>query len=506
MVIREDLIFFLRDVIRVIDRDLQMWFYKRKIRMKKLVFALFCLFFLILPKTFANAQKTSIVKPITPPSTVPSYFGQEHAYSVTLRGNGEAVVFLKAMFSNTNSLPLSELFFRVMKVNPTDVMAFQVLLQPRCIQYGERAVGIDLAGRPNLQIPCLQYQEPDYFSYWREAKYQKASVEYRGDTIILTLPQPVKENATGGILLYYRAMGYAKKQLFGSYDFSFETLKIEDKIRKLMVGISTDSDLVIRGAKASVNYRFTEPISELKSAMAESTPVANRELDALTNQIGYGAITKTASNLASLESYSVKGSFADSSFKLYAKEMMIAIAVFLVIALIIGLGIRKIIQVINSKNDKMSIKSSSENFSSSASGILAVFGLSFLSSFFLCIIIICIILVNGFLRTTLQDIKLPLSLLIALLGISLCLISCVGPAFYLGVRRGLLWGVSTFILTILWLFIDLILGMIILFTLNTGRTFPPYQIMPMIQKSILNNQQKNDTVRPSSEELLFEEE
>lgn len=475
--------------------------------MKKLVFTLLCLFFLILPETFANAQKTSIVKPITPPSAMPSYFGQDHAYSVTLRGNGEAVVFLKAMFSNTNSLPLFELSFRVPKVNPTDVMAFQVLLQPRCIQYGERAVDIDLDGKPNLQTPCLQHQEPNYFQYWGEAKYQKAAIEYRGDTIVLTLPQPVKENATGGIILYYRAMGYAKKQLFGSYDFSFETLKIEDKIRKLTVGVSTDSDLILRGAKASVNYRFTESESALKSAMTASAPVANRELDTFTNQIGYGTITKTASNLAPLESYSVRGSFAESSFKLYAKEMMIGIAVFLIIVLGIWLGIRKIISVINSKNDKMSTKSTSDNSSSYASGILAVFGLSFLSSFFLCIIIICIILVNGLLYTAPQDIKLPVSLLTALLGISLCLISCVGPALYLGVRRGLLWGVSTFILTILWLFIDLIVGMIVLFTLNIGRTFPkPYQIMPMIQKSILNNQQKSDAINPSSEKIPFEEE
>jgi len=177
---------------------------------------------------------------------------------------------------------------------------------------------------------CVEYQEPDYYGYWwSKTKYQKAQSEFEGDTLTITLPQAISGDKTGSYLVYFRAMGYTQRNIFRAYKFTFETVQVEDDIRNLTVGVSTDSDLILRGATGEVNYRFEDAGVALKAV--GGAPAESSAIDTFYNQIGYGSLVKTASSLAPLESYSVSSSFADTRIKLYAKEILIGVGIFLVI-------------------------------------------------------------------------------------------------------------------------------------------------------------------------------
>ncbi len=264
--------------------------------------------------------------------TEPALLGkQQHSYSVVFRGNGEAVVSSKLIVSNIQDTSITQLSLRVPKVDPQDVIAFQVIKETKCIRYQPYTPG-EIS---NISPPCIEYQEPNYYDYSTN-KYQKATTEIKGDTIVVTLPAPIQSNKSSSIILYYRAFGYAKKNIFGTFNFAFETLKIDDRINNLTVGITTDSDLFLKGAKGKVNYRFNEnAISQLKTAPEFGVPAPNSTIDSFYQQIGQGSITKTATSLQPLDSYTVKGSYADSILSLYAKELLIAIFIFLLIITVI---------------------------------------------------------------------------------------------------------------------------------------------------------------------------
>src|SRR3990167_7697476 len=117
---------------------------------KKVILFAFILLSLLLASTVAAQEKAfqnpgidqenSIngVKPQiypVPPyrDNPPQVLGQDHAYSVTFRGNGEAVVSAKVVFTNLTDTPLSSISLRVPKVDAKDIIVFQVLRDKTCI-------------------------------------------------------------------------------------------------------------------------------------------------------------------------------------------------------------------------------------------------------------------------------------------------------------------------------------------------------------------------------------
>src|SRR3990172_9881751 len=113
------------------------------------------------------------------PNPEPGFLGQDHSYSVTFRGNGEAVVALKVALTNKGETPLSEVSLRVPKVSPQEFFIYQVIKEPSCTRY-------------LTDNACAEYQEPDYYGYWwSKTKYQKAQSEFSGDTLKVILPQAI---------------------------------------------------------------------------------------------------------------------------------------------------------------------------------------------------------------------------------------------------------------------------------------------------------------------------
>ncbi len=421
-------------------------------------------------------------KPQIIDQTTTNFLGQDHSYTVTMRGNGEAVVNLRVILSNTFDLPLSTVNLRVPRVDPKDIIVYQVIREPYCIRYQPYIKG------QTTQI-CAQYSEADFSQYYYGGgnKYQKASYEMKGDTIAVTLPRPIKSNGQGSFILYYRALGYAKKNAVGAYDFSFETIKVEDKIRQLQVAVDTDSDLYLKGAKGNINYRQTLEMADLKMAAPSSTSFSNGQFDSYYQQIGQGSLVKTASNLQSLESYTVKGTYADAKWKLYAGQILIGLGVcilgFLILLLIVKLVLRMIHR--NQSNDP----SSHTGVNTTGMKLLTVVGLGFVSSF---VIVLYTVSIYALLSSTqsysyISSNFLPLLLiLLAVTSLGIYALLLFAPALFIGLKKGWGMGVWVFVSTILWL-LSFLVVIFIVFSLFFSNSYDdgstPVMERPLMMQS-----------------------
>lgn len=408
------------------------------------------------------------------------FFGQDHAYSVTFRGNGQAVVFLRVLFSNNGDTPLKTLTLRFPKVDPEGILAYQVLRDKTCLTYDYTKPTVP----PAYQYPCLQYGETNYSDYYYGTNtYKKAKTSLTTDTLTVELPDSLASQKSGSILVYFRAFGFAKKNAFGAYNYAFETLKVDDTIRNLRVGISPDSDLVMKGAQGTVDYfKESAPIMESSKMMAVGASFRNSSVDTAISNIGYGTVNKNASNLMPLDSYKVKGAYADSRLKLYAGVVLGSIVIVILILLAVGFGIRKLFKALTKKPSVPN----SLNASTSHTGInLTISALAgFLSA---SIITILIFLAHFFTRTInswamgswsgVGEVVSILPVLVMLIFIGIIGIFLFFPCIFVGVKRGMWWGLATFVFTMFWLFMAfIVLGLIFAgFRTSTGNY--PMKIM-----------------------------
>lgn len=406
-------------------------------------FFVLVIFLLSLHLAASSVFALSLVKPAPPQPSSSLLFGQQQNYTVTFRGNGEAVVLARMVFSNQKDVPLTELSFRIPKGQIQDQMAFQVIADRQCIQYNSSV--------------CVEYRDPDYQYLGGSARYQKAKTGIEGDTLTVTLPTSVGQGYGGSILLAYRGFGYAKKNLFGAYEYAFETLKASESIQELTVGILTDSDLYLKGAKGKVNYGIMMDSASVSEMRMGAPAMPNSRLDQMYNQIGYGGLQKKATNLQPMESYTVKGTYADMAIKLYMKEVLVGIAVaivFLMVFIFIG---RRIMRVMSGSTRSVGVAAKGDTWG-------MVVGGSFLSSFFMLDYTILLVWLMQVLPRYSSQFILPVMLLVFVTSIGVYGLLLLGPGIYLGVRRGIGAGFAMIGLTMAWLVVYLliyILGMVI---------------------------------------------
>ena len=409
------------------------------------------------------------------PGPEPGFLGQDHSYTVTFRGNGEAVVSARVILTNKEELPLSELSLRVPKVEPKDLFVYQVIRDKQCVRYGVSIY--DPATRSYPPQICDEFQDADYYNYYGSAKYQKANFVYDGDTISVTLPTAISPNKSGSYFIFYRAGGYTSKNIFGAYKYDFETLKVNDDIRSLNVAIDVDSDLVLKGAQGEVQYRFSDVTELTFKGVGGAAPLASGAIDTFYSNIGYGRIIKTATNLAPLESYTVGGSYAKNRLALYAKEAGIAVAAIVVFVLVIVLISRRIY----SQFLKKEIKAEKASGVVGNAGHLAIsVSVGFVSSFVISGYTVVVILLGEVITRSISyqyNSVFVLSLVLISFGVYGLLL--FGPAFYIGIKKGVGWGIATSIATIVWLTIFLVIAFGVIFL--TGKSSYPGPITPLLE-------------------------
>ncbi|OGM18532.1 hypothetical protein A2686_02940 [Candidatus Woesebacteria bacterium RIFCSPHIGHO2_01_FULL_38_10] len=466
--------------------------------MKRLVLLFSSLAILLLPATEVFAQtdsqtvdssegvsKESLIAPDTLyppyPGSEPGFLGQDHSYSVVFRGNGEAVVSAKIVFMNKKDDTLDEIKLRVTKVLPTNLSVYQAISLGRCLRYSSRTY--DPVENRYLPSRCIEIEEPDYYSYYGNVSYQKAKAELDVDTLKITLPKAVASNKSGAFIIYFRAIGYAKKNLFGAFNYEFETLKAEEDIRNLMLGISTDSDLILKGVKGEVSYRFEESaFSALESAGAVTAPQKSIAMDRFVSQIGHGKINKSASNLAALESYKVEGDYASSRIKLYAKELTIGFLLILIFVGLTGLVVKRIYKKFSALKEKEVGDSAEkkENLSSSSALLLLTLGVSFFSSVLVSAYSVFVYLLSKFLSGLVEYQFLGMfALFLIIASFIIYAILIFAPAAFIGAKKGVGWGITTLVFSVIWIVLFLGVSVFIIFALiNTGGSGP---IVPLFK-------------------------
>lgn len=424
------------------------------------------------------AEPDILIPPLPPPGE-PGFLGQDHNYSVVFRGNGEAVVSLKVAFTNKTDDPLTDVNLRIPKVQPGEVSVYQVMREKRCIRYEFRI--LDPVTRVYPPQVCAEYQDPDYYqAYYSGSKYQKAEHELDIDTLKVTLPNEVEPNKSGSFFVYFRALGYAKKNLYGAYKFTFETLKVEDDIRNLRVGINTDSDMVLRGATGEVQYRFEEDTVASFEKAALGAPVASVAIDTYYSSIGQGRITKTASNLAPLESYEVTSSFATNRLKLYGKEAAITAIVIVVLLVIFALILKFALKWFRKKEVSDTRKAGEVQFSPNVRLSLTSFGISFATSILILgytfAVIVGASLLNNIIGYQFQQV---IGIFILIISVAVYAVLLFAPAIYFGTKKGIGWGILTVVLTILWLVFYMVVAIFFLFLLRGPSSRGP--VLPLLE-------------------------
>ena len=303
--------------------------------MKKLFVSSFILLLLLCP-ALTLAQEIEIMPvPPSPDSSVGgSIFGQKHNYSVTMRGNGEAVITARIAFTNFSDNDLSELKFSS-DDQLYELMTYQQVLPQVCDE--------SVYNKETKANDCKKYSDPNYYQNNRyyygnskgSAKYFKLKSPTNGDSILINLEQTVAPDKQGAVVLSYYSKSYVEEKWGGLFKFNFNNLKAPVRIKELNVAISTDADLEMRGQKTTVNYD-TDMMTVGESAGLGATSFSNKSLDEASRRIGYsGTINKKGTDLAPDETFNVPGTYATSKLRLNLGRILTTIIIL--ILLIVGL-------------------------------------------------------------------------------------------------------------------------------------------------------------------------
>lgn len=397
------------------------------------------------------------IPPIAPDTSNSLLFGQKHSYSVVFRGNGEAITYAKIVIPNREEQALSEFSFEIPKVNPSEIIMYQMKLPKECVRYNYTD--------PNN--PCVEYRDPDYgqdYYYYgsgQTAEYTKIKYTQSGNTYNLTLPDSIEPSKSTAIIISYAAKGYVDNN-FGLYKFNFETIKVNSRIQSMRVAVDVDSDLLLKGKQSSVNYNESNFMPMAK--LGDSSAVSSRELDRVVSNIGYyGAIIKEGKSLAPNESFNVRGEYAKNWFRLYLNEIIIAVLVIIVIIFLIYL----ISKYISSKPKKRidettKLQDKTNNIVNKNS--INLFNLTNILVSLSSIIVAVILSIT---RMSLYLLDLPIlydpifMLIISLITFPLYAFILLAPAIMIGLRKG--WGntFSIIILQFIWFVIILALYLLL---------------------------------------------
>jgi len=267
----------------------------------------------------------------------------------------------------------------------------------------------------------------------------------------------------------------------------FDSLKVHDNINGLTIGMNTDSNYVFKEAKGNVNYTTPQTILATPAMKSADTTGVNPSFSEFYNQIGQGTLVKNASQLAPLDSYTTKGSYADSQIKLYGQEITITVLVLLTVILSIFLIIKSVIkqlakpaqtenhQQAQVSNGKLFFIATGISFASVVLLTMYTFGTIFLANYISSL---------GYYQFTNF-----LMIFVFLISALVYLFFLFTPAIFLGLQKGIRWGIVTFGITICWTIIALFLALGIVFffsTTNNSPIYPPIYPMrtsPVMMKS-----------------------
>lgn len=453
---------------------------------------------------------TALVVVVSPVLGIAYPDGQQHYYSVLFRGNGEAIVSFKAHFSNISDQSVNTITFQVPSGTISDISAYQLKssnYNPPCypdyqietpqmtpmpepsssvapMQGSKPVSGITVPGSAGIAAPVpviMPCKYPDYrmpYNYGYGNQYEKAQVSISGQTITIVLPLAVPSGQDANYFLTYRTTGLVHKTLLGSFAYQFETLKTDSPVSDLQIGIATDDTYFLKDANGSINYNGSFAVKALPTIAADG--VSNTALDNYYNQIGQGTIYKSAFHLSPNESYTVSGVYADSQWKLYGREISIGIAIVFLCILVVFFVARFIMRRLHVSNNEG--KQAITHRLASQYIIFLAAGIGFISAVGIVLVTVCLYFLGIFFSSSIpySAFQPVLFILVVLSAVGMYAILLFGPAAVIAMKKGLGWGIGTFMLTVLWVSVCTFVLFFVLFTSSRSDVIRP---MPMYNSS-----------------------
>ncbi len=394
----------------------------------------------------------------TPPT--PYYGGSPgHYYQVVFDGEGEAAVVAKIVQLNTGKGGLDKIELEIPgRVNVRYI--FQEIPSQTCDNYCVRYDNVcaktetvctrwDATAKnctswedkcTQYSTACAEYSARCYDSYERvfvplDFKEEQLSWSKK---LTISLSKPVEQGGSGNLIIYYKATGYAKKNV--NFDFDFETIKSSMDTPHLRVAVGVDDDLSLRGGETKTSYipnfgSFGSFAAEKNIALTGERANFVRSLS--DNVVYAGGYVKTKSNLDPWESFHVAGRYNEKNLwflNYYEEAGAFAIALLGINFLVRG-GLARILADFIKRIRK-----------SSASRITLA-GLA--SAVFVAVSVATVIFVGSALtymfRNTIAGI------LVLIVGIVAVLLSVAFPVYYFSHKYSDKEGVAVLISAMVWL-------------------------------------------------------
>ena len=398
-------------------------------------------------------------------------FGEDHAYSVTLRGNGEAVVNMRVALSNFEEQPNKDITLTFSGETSSEVAVYQIVKEKQCISYDEK------------KLDCLQYQEPNYYDYWgSNTKYYKAEVVVKGQQIQISLPYPIEEGKTGSYVLFMRTTGYIKKVFGGAHQYHFETLRTNAPIRNVNIGISSDTEMKFKGAESQVYYQdITGSSTMIMTMTSKREAFQSTDFDNYISQIGQGQMYKNTSNLSLGDTYVVEGTYAKSIVSLYLKEAFIILSSIIFVFLTV-IGVVYFFMKRRRKNPPLDEMKPVLHTRAMIMAITA----GFVSGLGVAVYTIFLIGISRMMESwSYYSFNMIGMLLLSVFSFGVYAAILFGPAIFAGVKRGIWWGVGVFGMTFGWIVLFLlIIGGYYFISQAKGVTSYPELPVPMMRDEI----------------------
>jgi hypothetical protein len=196
-------------------------------------------------------------------------------------------------------------------------------------------------------------------------------------------------------------------------------------------------------------------------------PAESSAIDTFYNQIGYGSLVKTASSLAPLESYSISSSFAQNRLRLYAKEAFVAIGIFLGLIILVIVVARILFKKVGARQESSGPRLDSRS-------LLLSLGVSFGSALLIAgYSTLAILAVNFLQRNIGYEFQSAVLIFVVVISFAVYALILFAPGIYLGVKRGIGWGMATIFLTVFWMLVLLGIGLLIYLSLRIpSDTYP----------------------------------
>lgn len=316
--------------------------------MKRILLLLIAAIALVLPVAPARAESTLLN-------------GQKHYYTVQLRTDKRAIVYARIIFENPSSSDnLSTYEFSLPSgVSVQDLSAQQILAKstdtPDCKTYETIAEWQTRTGKSYSvsaydsgricaeSYPAAAYDDSYdygsdaaastsyyYYSYYqsRDTKYSYADATLKNDdtNYTITLPEPVKPNKQGSLLLSFTTGDFVSGGFWGRYDYNVRTLLAKQMVDTSTVAINFDNDMYSREAKQERTYQTTTSAADVASGVSAAS--TSKSTDNLVQSIGRGGMyVKTQSALLPGDVLSVTGVFSTNAVMLYSTEIIISLLV-----------------------------------------------------------------------------------------------------------------------------------------------------------------------------------